>query len=422
MTTRATTRPVFEPGDAVPVVVLFVLAFGIHLLTATATATAARIPLSALGLYFDGHLYIEIARSFPLPYASEGPDYYGHSPGYPALIYLLRLVTPSGLMNWGALALLASWISGALSAVAFYAVCRTIDLRPFWPSVTFVALNPRWLWDASTSHSESLAMLLALLCLLAALRGRLAWAVLWLSLAGLTRYPAFLLGAPLAFATLVVRRDRRVQTLALLSVPLLAFALINLYLYVRIPDFSGIAASHRVFWDAHLTWPFATLIGTTLRWDLPGDPFLTGLTYASLGLYLLSIALGLQSERRDLLILPLWVAVIVLLPACLDGERHVWAFTRLAILAWPGALLIVWPRWLEGTRRSALFLLCVTMALLAISLQVRRAPHAIRMQNETHWFLSQSIERLDSNEPTWIDFRALSSSAGSGEAAEPPRR
>jgi hypothetical protein len=422
MTTRATTRPVFEPGDAVPVVALFALAFGIHVLTATATAAAARIPLSALGLYFDGHLYIEIARSFPLPYAPEGADYYGHAPGYPALIYLLRLVTPSGPINWGALALLASWISGAASAVAFYAVCRAIDLRPFWPSVTFVALNPRWLWDASASHSESLAMLLALLCLLATLRGRLGWAVLWLSLAGLTRYPAFLLGAPLAFTTLFVQRERRVHTLVLLSLPLLAFALINLYLYARIPDFSGIAASHRVFWDAHLTWPFATLIETTLRWDLPRDPFLPGLTYASLGLYLLSIALGLRSGQRDLLILPLWVAVIVLLPACLDGERQVWAFTRLAILAWPAALLIVWPRWLEGTRRSALLLLCVATTLLAISLQVRRVPHAIRMQNETHWFLSRSIERLDSDEPTWIDFSALSSSTGTEETTETPGR
>jgi len=265
-------------------------------------------------------------------------------------------------------------------------------------------------------------MLLALLCLLATLRGRLAWAVFWLSLAGLTRYPAFLLGAPLAFATLVVRRERRVQTLALLSLPLLAFGLINLALYARIPDFPGIATSHQVFWDAHFTWPFATLIETTLRWDLPGDHFVTGLTYASLGLYLLSIALGLRSGRRDLLILPLWVAVIVLLPACLDGERQVWAFTRLAILAWPAALLIVWPRWLEGTRRSALFLLCVAMALLAISLQIRRVPHAIRMQNETHWFLPQSIERLDSNEPRWIDFRALSSDTDTGEAAETPGR
>jgi hypothetical protein len=37
------------------------------------------MPILSLGAFFDASLYIEIAKSFPLPYAPEGPDYFGHA-------------------------------------------------------------------------------------------------------------------------------------------------------------------------------------------------------------------------------------------------------------------------------------------------------------------------------------------------------
>ena len=62
-----------------------------------------------------------------------------------------------------AVATFASWVPAALSAVAFYVLCRELDLEPLWPTVAYVVANPRWLSVASTPHAEGLAMLLLLI-------------------------------------------------------------------------------------------------------------------------------------------------------------------------------------------------------------------------------------------------------------------
>ena len=186
--------------------VVFVCALALHVFTAWLIAYTAQMPLLRLGAFFDAGLYIEIAKSYPLPYAPEGPDYLGHAPGYPAVIAFLRALTPRPYLHWGALALLASWLSAALAAGAFYVLCRELDLEPLWPTVAFVVANPRWLSVASTVHAESVALPLLLLAAIAYLRDRLGWSAIALGVAGWTRFPALLFGAALAYGVLVQRR------------------------------------------------------------------------------------------------------------------------------------------------------------------------------------------------------------------------
>jgi hypothetical protein len=174
---------------------LFALALVVHGATLQMGAAAAGLPLAHLGVYFDGHMYLEIARSFPLPYAAEGIAYTGFAPGYPALIYLTRLLIPADLASWGGIALGVSVVSAALAAVVFHLLCRELELPTLWPSIAFVVANSRWLSVAGTAHPEPLATCLALLCFLAHLRGRTGVAVLCLALAGLHALPASL-GVP----------------------------------------------------------------------------------------------------------------------------------------------------------------------------------------------------------------------------------
>ena len=101
-------EPLFARGDAARVAGLVAIAGAIQAATIAFTLGEARIPFSALSVYFDGHVYLEIAKSFPLPYAPAGRDYVGHAPGYPALIYLFRLLVPASVANWGTLTMLAS--------------------------------------------------------------------------------------------------------------------------------------------------------------------------------------------------------------------------------------------------------------------------------------------------------------------------
>jgi hypothetical protein len=76
--------------DVGPLLAVVAVALAFHVLPTVLGARTTELPVRALSVYFDGHLYIEIAKSFPLPYPPESFDYMGHAPGYPALIYLGR--------------------------------------------------------------------------------------------------------------------------------------------------------------------------------------------------------------------------------------------------------------------------------------------------------------------------------------------
>jgi len=104
----APAQPLIAPGDRTAAALVVVLALAFHIASALLEARSVGLPLSSLGVFGDGHLYLEIAKSFPLPFAAEGRDYLGQAPGYPALIYLLRVLVPDDLANWGLLALLAA--------------------------------------------------------------------------------------------------------------------------------------------------------------------------------------------------------------------------------------------------------------------------------------------------------------------------
>ncbi len=396
--TRADLRPI-----ALLIALSLCLQIGIAVLVTRSTA----MPLSWLGVFFDGYLYLDIARSFPLPFSPEGRDYLGQAPGYPALIYLARQLTPLHPVDWGALALATSWLSAALCAGAFYLVCRAAGLAAFWPSVAFIVANPRWQSVAATAHPEGLAMLFVLLMAAAHLRGRLGWAVVWLSLAALTRFPALLIGAALAVDVLLVQKRRGVRTLALLSLPLLAFAAHNLYLFVQIPGFEGMAAAHRVFWDTHLTWPFQALIENAVRWlqgTAPGPNF--ALTYLSAAFYLASLVVGLREPERRLRFLTVWVAVIVLFHVSLAGEWGGFDFARLAIMAWPAALILVWRRVRFTAAPAAAATGWAIAGVLCAAITSDLLSDAVRWQRSSYPWPAISIRRLKAEEPRWFDFGA----------------
>ncbi len=401
------TAPSPTRADALPIALLIALSLLLQIGIAAAVTQSTAMPLAWLGVFFDGYLYLDIARSFPLPFSPEGRDYLGQAPGYPALIYLARQLTPLGTVNWGALALAMSWLPGALCAGAFYLVCRAAGLAPFWPSVAFIVANPRWLSVAATAHPESLAMLFVLLTAAAQLRGRFGWAATWLSLAGLTRFPALLIGAALAFDLLWVQRRRDLRTFALLSLPLLAFAAHNLYLFVRVPGYAGMGEAHSVFWDTHLTWPFHALLENAVRWlqgTAPGPNF--ALTYLSVTFYLASLVAGLFERDPRLKFLGVWVAVLLLFHVSLAGEWGGFDFARLVVLAWPPALLLLWRRVQLSAPPAAAAAGWAVAGVLSAAVTASLLSEAVRWQRASYPWPAISIRRLHAEQPHWFDFGA----------------
>ncbi len=400
--------------DKIEIGFLVVLALAVEVGIALHAVGGAEVPLGSLALYFDGHLYLEIARSFPLPYAPAGPDYLGHSPGYPGLVWLLHVLLPNRFVDWGGAMLLAAWLPAALAPGVFYLLCRELQLSAFWPSLLFIAGNPRWLTLSATPHPEPLAVLLAIAILVAYQRQRLAWCMFFLSLAMLTRYPAILIGLPIAFGTILIRRDWSPKTIAILASPLAVFAALNVYLFLRIPDFAGISAAHRVFWITGPTWPFAALWANAERWLWPPDYPLFEVTYASLLFYLVMIPVGLRPSVRREWLLAIWVATIVLFHVSLSGILGAWDFARLVVLAWPAALLIFWRS--VGTRLPGpvIGVICGVALLFSGWFANAQIQNVLAFQMEAQPFLKEKARTLNSDEPSWTDFRALTRPTGPG--------
>ncbi|MBW2413128.1 MAG: hypothetical protein JRG76_01340 [Deltaproteobacteria bacterium] len=410
-----------RPGYAMAVcAAIATITVGAHVATALISAHGAGVGLSELGAYFDGHLYLEIARSFPLPFSPDGLDYTGQAPGYPAFAWLLRALLPDAWIDWGGVLLLASWLPAGAATAIFYAVCRELGAPALWPTALFAVGNPRLFTMAASSHPEPLALCLALLALLAFLRGRLGWCLAWITLAGFTRFAAFLVLAPLLAATVLRERRLDLRTLALFAIPPALFALYLAYLHARVPAFVSVAESHRVFWQTHFTWPFRALVRSfdSTLWSSTHPSF--QLTYASLGFYLAMLGAGvtmaLRSRRPETWLLTLWIAIVLGVHVSLAGVLGAWDFMRLTALAWPAALLLLAVavgRDLPRGAAAALTVLLLCGSGLYARAQMTEA--AAWQRDSQAWFLPETLATLDSNEPRWIDFRARAAATSRGE-------
>ncbi|HVH19783.1 MAG TPA: hypothetical protein VNF72_15905 [Myxococcota bacterium] len=378
------------------------LASALHVGVAVAVAARTGIPLQVLGVFFDGHFYLEIARSFPLPYGPEALDYAGLAPAYPALAWLLHGAL-GPLVNWGGAMLLATWLPAVASALLFHRVCRALALEPLLPTLLFVVANPRWIAVAAPAHPEPLAMAAALASLLAFLKERPAASALWLCLAALARFPALWLAGPLALG-IVLRRPGSWRGALWFAAPAVALALWHVYLELRVPAYTSVFAEHQVFWDTHPTWPFAALIQNAFEWIWPPEYPLAAVTYATLVFYLFACAVGFRAERA-LWVLPLWVLAQVLFHVSLAGVRGAWDFSRLALLAWPAALLAVWR--LAAPRVSPLAGYAIALVLLGfgVAYACRSMESGVVWQKEMQAFLLDTATHLDEDTPRWKTWR-----------------
>jgi hypothetical protein len=95
----------------------------------------------------------------------------------------------------------------------------------------------------------------------------------------------------------------------------------------------------------------------------------------------------------------------VVFHASLTGEEGVGDFMRLALLAWPAAVLVYWRALGSGPPRARGAALCATALAGAFGVWhvAHQIPAAVSIQDRLPWMRSV-VARLDAEAPVWIDF------------------
>jgi hypothetical protein len=272
------------------------------------------LPAERLALYFDGHEYITIAQSFPLPY---GPDLWLETnwlPGYPLAIAIAFPV----IGNYGLAALLVSILASAAAAPLLLALARG---RPgAVPAAILLTVGPPiWLIASSFPHSESLFLPLFLATVLLGRQGRFSAAIVTGVLAAATRQVGVFL-TPILLVQRWERGERRLLALAACALPALVLPLLELYFHTRIPGYLGLLSVHAFFsgGSSFFGVPFRALLQVFVFAAL--NPWGTALNVVSLVAVGIGLIVALWHREFDLAV---WAGAFLALAVSLDGF---WAF------------------------------------------------------------------------------------------------
>jgi hypothetical protein len=218
---------------------------------------ACRSDVSVLGRYWDGPNYLEVAKTLyhvptDHPFAAYGttPAYFAcHLPLYPLLI---RALAP--LLGYPAAMLAATWASSAAATVAFYRVLQVYGCvrSPLYSAALSTFLPARWAIYKTVGATEPLFMLLACLALLAYRRERIATALLFAALSGITRITGVLF---LPFFLVEFVRTRRYARLPLAFLVLVPIAATFWFYRLHFGDFWAYFS-----WNAGLIHPLPTAL------------------------------------------------------------------------------------------------------------------------------------------------------------------
>ncbi len=351
-----------------------------------AVAGPLREDLSALYRYWDGPMYITVAKAFyRIPLSNPIGRAYKWPPerfaqflfGYPLAI---RVVAPLLGYHWGSVAL--SVLFSAAACVVFYLMLRELGLsdHPLWLSIVFLFVPYRWLVYRSVGASEPMFMTFTLLSLLLFCKQRYALSFLAAALACATRVQGICLVPTYALMVLIDRkrelRSKVTLLLGISSIPILlclngllhyrAFGNWLTYFAVN-EEMIGLVPFKQIikFFDDTDPWKWyfgaplylllytITLVGLARLWSLDkrkvvftysliGLVFLAFVTHEDLARYVIPIApftwvLGFKEiweDAKSRLVFPVVLALNYLYAWQLIPSNGVASFVVKELLAW----------------------------------------------------------------------------------------
>lgn len=327
---------------------LFGWALALRVLTAFAISRVSGVSLRNLALFYDGHLYLLVSKTWPKLYSDpraffpafpETPDFLTvWFPAYPAAIRLWTGVAGGDIQL---AALLASWFAGALAVVLFYELAREYVESPLFAAFLFSFLPYTWLLGGSVAMVESTYLCALIGCVLAVHHGRVGWAAALAAVTVLSQKSGFLL-----LPALVLGARPRARALWPVLAAVAAAAILQGYLWWRFGDpFVNARAARDVFGNegGWFAIPFAAFV----KWMLEPGSLFADLYWPRKAIIVLEAAcyvgLLVWAIRRwspRLTLLVCWLGTVVLFHSLLKGIFAFYAFPRFMVMAAPAALLL----------------------------------------------------------------------------------
>lgn len=333
-----------------PRLALFLAALGLRLACLAAVSWASGIRPPDLALFFDGHVYILIAKSLPRLYG----DVHAFFPAFPKSVSyltawfpvypaLIAAVGPMlGDLRWAALAV--SQAAAAAAVVLFYELARRFTRRPLAAAGLFLALPPIWLLCGSLAFVEPVYVCLFIATMLCHLSGKRAWAMALAGLVLVTQKSGFLILPIMLLTDPGLRQAPRWRALLPYAAALAPVALLQAYLWSLYGDpLVNVHAQQRVFGGTFFGWPGRAFAASLLD---PGQPFrgLLGLRKLTITASLLFYAgaLAVSWPRRTSRTFPLmvWLGVVLAFTLCLASANAFYVFPRYMLMAAPAAMLL----------------------------------------------------------------------------------
>ncbi len=326
---------------------LFLFAVGLRAITALAISLVSGISLPNLALFYDGHMYILIARTLPALYSHlkmffpnfpEDPRYItAWFPVYPSFIKLLALFTGDLRLA----ALIAAWLAGGIAVVLFYELAKAYLKNPLFAAVLFSFLPTAWFLDGSLALAESTFVCLLLACILTLQNGKNGWAALFAALTVTTQKLGFLLLPILVFAA----NPRRRALLPCISA-ISAAATLQLYLWWLFGDpLINVTVVSASFGDGNgiFGFPFADF----LRWLLDSSSLFKGMFWQRKfvivlegAFYIVVFAWALLRYSPYMSLFIVWLGIVLFFNAFLSGVWSFYAFLRHMSMASPAVIML----------------------------------------------------------------------------------
>jgi 4-amino-4-deoxy-L-arabinose transferase-like glycosyltransferase len=342
---------------------------------------------------FDGHLYMLVARTMPLPYAGAHeifplipyPAYITcWFPGYPTLIATFHWIVGDLRLA----AMLAPLATGLVTTLIVRRIAAIVGERPVLTGLVFAVCPIGWVLSSSLALCDSLFAALTAAMVLAVLRKRIWMAVGFAGAALLTQKAGVLappLGAVLVFRNLYSRRDWLRASRFLLAFA--ALAGLQLYLWWLFGDplinFKT-AESLFGFSDGRLglTWPGIPFVEGFLN----PHPITVGkrlTTAATLAFYLLAAGIAAvklvrhREHRFRYFALLVWIMYPLLFFGSLNTPWPYMTLWRYMTISAPAAVCVycaLWPRrQLKGLTALAGVVILTIISLAGVVREVNAA-------------------------------------------------